>query len=215
MNMGLVRVNIHYNGKIPWLNIQGPRYDIGLSPSIYNLLKDDPRIQIHPTNNDPIMKAKKAAEAEALRATQPVVETVVDEVVVEDEVVIIEEEETLIEGELVPEFVEEEPVVDEEVRPEPVIETELSTTEEDLAIEEALRDYDEEEEDIVLYEEEIIEAEELANFVRYEEHELLEMTKAAMKSILNDERGFEPGNEFYGRYHDNHDVLIAKVLDSQ
>jgi len=197
LNMGLVRVNIHYKGKIPWLNIQGPRYNIGLSPSIYKLLKEDPRVSIYPIDNDPIMKAKKAATvAPKVEPVEVIKEVIEEEVLVEGEVVIDEE----ILEETVEEYVE--PNLDD-----------IEVTDEDLAIEAALDDYDEEIEDEVSILPELIEK--AATHAEYTKAELEVMTKADMKSILNNDRGFEPATDFYGRYHDNHDVLLQKVLDSQ
>ena len=91
----------------------------------------------------------------------------------------------------------------------------LEPDEEDLAIEQALEELpDEEEEDLIITEEELIEkAQEISGFTIYTEDELLQLTKEQLKVILNEDR--EPGTEFYGRYHDNHDVLVKKVLESQ
>lgn len=218
MNMGLIRVNIHHTGKIPWLNIQGPRYDIGLSPSIYRLLKNDPRIQVFPVDADPVMEAKRAAKKAAkLAKLEPEVE-IEDDVIepeVEPEVEI--EEEIQIEGIIVDtedELIEDDECVEEYVEPQL---NNLEVTDEDIAIELAAENFDDENDDEIEFtEEEVLkEAEELVGFVKYNNSELIDMTKADMKIVLNEDRGFEPATEFYGRYHDNHDVLLQKILDSQ
>ena len=59
LDNGFVKVNIHNEGRIPWLNIQGPRYNISVSATIYRLLREDGRVVVHPVDNDPVMRAKK------------------------------------------------------------------------------------------------------------------------------------------------------------
>lgn len=268
MNMGLIRVNIHYTGKIPWLNIQGPRYDIGLSASIYRLLSNDPRISVYPVDNDPVMAAMKAAKKAA--------EVVVPEIEPEEEVNSIDEieinvenahiinipkltkketseepiEEEVVTEDIVVEFPDTEPMTTNE-EPEEVIEEEIQIegetvtaeevqaldevapevefveptlptadyTAEDMAIEAELENEPEEDDDddIIFSDDRVLEIVQAysAGFPRYEKADLLEKTKAELKAILNDEREFAPATEFYGRYHDNHDVLLQKILDSQ
>jgi hypothetical protein len=230
---GFVKVNIHNEGRIPWLNIQGPRYNISVSATIYRLLREDGRVVVHPVDNDPVMRAKEAAKKEEQVVVQDevVVQATVDvePEIVEEEVAEPEIQEEIVEEEVLDEVTEpdviieeEEEEVVEEITPEPEIREEqpimqiLEPDEEDLAIEQALEELpEEEEENIVITEEELIEeAQEISNFTVYTEDELLQLTKEQLKVILNEDRGFEPGTEFYGRYHDNHDVLVEKVLNS-
>ena len=215
MQAGFVKVNIHNEGRIPWLNIQGPRYNISISSTIYRMLKDDTRVIVYPVDNDPVMRAKQAASVQpAKEKVVAVVEPVVEEVVVEDVVevepdIVVEE----IEGE-----VSVEEVVETPEYVEPAIMQILEPDVSDLAIEAALEGYNDEDEELVeaISEEEILEeAETVSGIYSYSEDELLQLTKEQLKVILNEDRGFEPGTEFYGRYHDNHDVLVAKVLNSQ
>ena len=215
MHADFVKVNIHNEGRIPWLNIQGPRYNISISSTIYRMLKDDTRVIVYPVDNDPVMRAKQAASVQpAKEKVVAVVEPVVEEVVVEDVVevepdIVVEE----IEGE-----VSVEEVVETPEYVEPAIMQILEPDVSDLAIEAALEGYNDEDEELVeaISEEEILEeAETVSGIYSYSEDELLQLTKEQLKVILNEDRGFEPGTEFYGRYHDNHDVLVAKVLNSQ
>ena len=215
MHADFVKVNIHNEGRIPWLNIQGPRYNISISSTIYRMLKDDTRVIVYPVDNDPVMRAKQAASVQpAKEKVVAVVEPVVEEVVVENAVevepdIVVEE----IEGE-----VSVEEVVETPEYVEPAIMQILEPDVSDLAIEAALEGYNDEDEELVeaISEEEILEeAETVSGIYSYSEDELLQLTKEQLKVILNEDRGFEPGTEFYGRYHDNHDVLVAKVLNSQ
>lgn len=229
---GFVKVNIHNEGRIPWLNIQGPRYNISVSATIYRLLREDGRVVVHPVDNDPVMRAKEAAKKEEQVVVQDevVVQATPEPEIIEEEVIEPEVQEEIVEEEVLDEVAqpdviieEDEEEVDEEITPEPEIQEEqpimqiLEPDEEDLAIEQALEELpDEEEENIVITEEELIEeAQEISGFTIYTEDELLQLTKEQLKVILNEDREFEPGTEFYGRYHDNHDVLVAKVLNSQ
>ena len=215
MHADFVKVNIHNEGRIPWLNIQGPRYNISISSTIYRMLKDDTRVIVYPVDNDPVMRAKQAASVQpAKEKVVAVVEPVVEEVVVENAVevepdIVVEE----IEGE-----VSVEEVVETPEYVEPAIMQILEPDVRDLAIEAALEGYNDEDEELVeaISEEEILEeAETVSGIYSYSEDELLQLTKEQLKVILNEDRGFEPGTEFYGRYHDNHDVLVEKVLNSQ
>ena len=215
MHADFVKVNIHNEGRIPWLNIQGPRYNISISSTIYRMLKDDTRVIVYPVDNDPVMRAKQAASVQpAKEKVVAVVEPVVEEVVVENAVevepdIVVEE----IEGE-----VSVEEVVETPEYVEPAIMQILEPDVGDLAIEAALEGYNDEDEELVeaISEEEILEeAETVSGIYSYSEDELLQLTKEQLKVILNEDRGFEPGTEFYGRYHDNHDVLVEKVLNSQ
>jgi hypothetical protein len=213
MSNGFIRVNIHNKGRIPWLNIQGPRYNISVSATIYRMLREDARVIVHPVDNDPVMEAKAKKESEPIitkTTVQPEVkleeETLIPEPETEDVDVIIEENEDLIEE-------HEEPVSYEE---QPIMQI-LEPDEDDLAIDQALEDFPEdEEEDLIITEDELgEEIQEILTVTIYTEDELLQLTKEQLKVILNKDRGFEPGTEFYGRYHDNHDVLVSKVLNSQ
>lgn len=202
--MSNIKVNIHNEGKIPWLNIQGPRYNISISSPIYGMLRNDPRVIMYPAEDDPIMR-DKLAEKERLAAIEEKV-VVVDKVVVEEEIVLPKEEEV----------VEEVPTEIEEEFPQVQIIKDFKTTDDDLLIDEALNALPEEDEeefgdeefDDLPFENEIVKE-------VYTNEELLELTKENLKTILNDDRGHQPGTEFYGRYHDNHGVLVQKVLDSQ
>jgi hypothetical protein len=229
-NTDFVRVNIHNEGKVPWLNIQGPRYGINISSTIYRILKEDPRVMVYPADNDPVMAArlqeqtKKVEEVVVTDAVEVVVK-VQEEVQVEEIVEVSNEEDIIeieadvvieeLEDETIEEVIEEEIVEEFEYQEQPIMQI-LEPDEEDRAIDEALEGYSDEEEDLIISEEEILEeVAEISGVVVYTEDELLLMTKEQLKVILNENRGFEPGTEFYGRYHDNHDVLVAKVLNSQ
>ena len=60
----LVKVNVYSKGRIPWLNILGPRTDLSVSPTIYRLLKQDPNIEIYLVEEDPnlVKQVKKVEE---------------------------------------------------------------------------------------------------------------------------------------------------------
>jgi hypothetical protein len=98
----------------------------------------------------------------------------------------------------------------------PVVQTVITKDETDLLIDAKLNQLPEDrEDDIVLNETDFAEIAEKASIKKYEPSVLKEKTKAQLKQILNVERGFEPGHKYYGGYHDNHDVLMKYVLDSQ
>lgn len=112
-----------------------------------------------------------------------------------------------------PEVVKEEIVITPE---EEVIKVEVEADDFDKLIESQLEEIPEEEApDIVLNEQDLKEIAEKATIKKYTATVLADKTKAEIKSILNDERGYQPGEKYYGRYKDTHPVLVKKVLDSQ
>jgi len=211
-DLGFIKVNIHNTGRIPWLNIQGPRYNVSISPSIYRMLSEDPRVVIYPVDNDPIARAKikEANDAKIAADAVKVEDSVVTaaEVTIEEEVV----EEITEPDIIIEEGTEEEYVPMDTYDDQPIMQI-LEPDQDDLAIDKALEDLPEEDEDDFYTETET--ATETSGILAYSKDELLQLTKEQLKVILNKDRGFEPGTEFYGRYHDNHDVLVTKVLNSQ
>jgi hypothetical protein len=215
----LATVNIHNKGLIPWLNMIGPKYNISISWALYNRLKEDPAIVIYLVNEDPVM-AKMMVDRET--AKNPVKKEeplkVVEEVKIEEKIEIVKEAAVKI-GQQIPlegghvEPYQEIPALDEQKALfDPTIASNL-----DKEIEEKLLEVDESEEDDVVQptEEDLVEIQEHLTFKRYSSDELMLFTKARLKNILNVERGFKPGDAYYGGYHDNHPELVEFVLKSQ
>ncbi len=202
--LGLVAVNIHTKGRIPWLNLMGPRYNINISNAIYQLLVSDPRVEIYRVENDPTVKP---GQKEPVQEEKPAVKTSV--LKVDDSVKIekVEKPETIVEP--VKEVKKEEIVVTTFLKEEKK-EKELDPINEE--IETKLAELPEEPElEFKIPEEE----KDGTVVVSYKKEDLEPMTKAQLKRILNIERGFEPGHQYYGSHHDGKEALIEYVLESQ
>lgn len=194
---GSITVNIHNVGRIPFFNMEGPKYRISISRSLYQKVKADyPNVIIYPVDNDPIM-AKKIAERKKANAEK---ESIAEKIVMDEKVVI-----------------EKVPVATEEVGVTKRVEISV-----DDKIDDIVKNLPVEDSPIIQpTKEDLIEIESTkatkvsSNKKRYTYLEAVALTKAQLKKILNEDRGFAPGSEFYGGYHDNHDVLVKYVLDSQ
>jgi len=207
--LGLIAVNIHTKGRIPWLNLMGPRYNINISNAIYQLLVSDPRVEIYRVENDPKIKQ---GQKEQVKEEKPVVTATTSTLKVDDSVKIEkvaepEKVETIVEQ--IKETKKEEVVVTtfvddkeqkEEIDPiDEEIETKLAELPEEPELE--FKIPEEEKDGTVM--------------VMYKKEDLEPMTKSQLKRILNIERGFEPGHQYYGSHHDGKEALIEYVLESQ
>jgi len=198
----LARVNIHNKGLIPFLNMVGPIYNIGISWPLYNRLKDDPTVIIYPVSDDPYLE-KLRAEREIQKKKELM--KVVEEKTVIKEVFEVSKEEVLI---------TEKKEVNEEIE---VVTEKEEVLDIDLEIDMKLAEVELEEDTEVVHptEEDLIEIQEHLSFKRYTYDDLKEKTKAQLKYILNIERSIEPGTKYYGGYHDTHPELIEFVLKTQ
>lgn len=118
----------------------------------------------------------------------------------------------------IPESIEEVKAVEPVITAQDLIETIVPSTELDEAIEKKLEELPEEPEigeNIVLNEEDFQEMADRSGMKKYERITLEGMTKAQLKHILNVERAFPPGHEYYGSHHDGHVALVEHVLNSQ
>jgi len=198
---GSINVNVHNEGKVPFFNFIGPKYNFVISRSVYEKVRHDyPGVIIYPVNSDPIMakkladrQAEKKVSAELIKPKSPVElikpKSPVQETVKLEEKVIIEPITTKTEitvDEEIDRMLEDAPIEVEEI---------IQPTEEDWN--------------------EIKANQEVPDFKRYTYAEAVALTKAQLKHILNVDRCFEPGTKYYGGYHDNHDILVKYVLDSQ
>jgi hypothetical protein len=164
--------------------------------------------------------------------TKPRIKTSVT-TVTSDEVLLEEKIELKVEVQIEEQLVVEEII--EEEKPEfkelleeamehldPIISIEEPTEEDlDALIEEKLENVEEEKEvveNIELTDDDLKEINEhlkMQDFPVFLREELEGMTKTQLKDILNKDREFEAGHEFYGNYHDTHQDLVRKVLSSQ
>jgi hypothetical protein len=191
----LVKVNVYSKGRIPWLNIVGPRIwdpsgktgGLEVSPTIYRLLKQDPNVEIYLLEEDPrlvkqvkkvveVVEAKVEVQIEIQEVEEKVEEAVKEKIEYESIDEIIEQRLNELPDE--PEF-EPTPLTDEDVADEPTEETRVNHNDD----------------------------------IAYTVEQLSSMTKAQMKQILLD-RGHE-NDQFTGRYHDTVEILIEKVLKTQ
>jgi len=221
--MNLIKVNIHTKGNIPWINKIGPLYGWELSPALFRLLSQDRRVEIYLVEDDPKKPlVKKVVEVK--------VEPEEDLFYVEPEKIKEETKEELpsVEKQWIPEEKVNEALA-EPIKPVEVIVAEKEefklpnfleetiATEDDKideAIAAALEELPEIDDDELEFDE--YKEDEIINYESsriYTSEELANMTKADMKEILK-ERG-HINDEYTGRYHDNVDVLIRKVLETQ
>jgi len=205
-SMGLIAVNIHNVGMIPWLNIRGPRYKITVSAAIYRLMQNDPRIKIYPIEADPIMRQLEA-DAAAKQSAEEQANLVVADAVVEEPKKMEEVE------------VNEIPISDDQTTIKDVAEVVENPEgiDFDEAIEAALDELPEEPLENIQPKEEEIEKEMLLtdDFPTYMREELIDITKVRLKEILNVERRFPKGHKYYGGYQDKRDQLIEFIMESQ
>jgi hypothetical protein len=219
--LGLVAVNIHTKGRIPWLNLMGPRYNITISNAIYQLLAADPRVEIYRVDMDPKLKPGQVPTQATSQAAPTPKESTIK---VEDTVKIEKVEEKKVEP------------IKEEVKVEQVLPTPKPLVDDNIVISTSV-DPDKKEEEVKIQMDPIDEEIEtkLAELpeepelefkipeeekdgtlmVTYKKEDLEPMTKAQLKRILNVERGFEPGHQYYGSHHDGKEALISYVLESQ
>ena len=228
----LVRVNIYNTGRIRWLNVYGPIKNSTISRSIFNILIEDPDIQLEVLD---FYNPKKVIASYGINKQQEIKESIP---VVEEESKI----ETIETKEVTPEPIsdmagieiinetdekdtkeekeinsEEETTKIEEASKEEVIPVEDTTnsisemTEEELddEISKAAEGYNADDDFIVDYSEEKTNT----DIVTYTRKKLEGKTKAEMKQILKD-RGYTEG-EYAPKYHDTLEILIRKILKTQ
>lgn len=187
--MADVYVNILNEGRIPWLRKDGPLFGYKVGPGTYEILRRDPRVELvriyHPSEAE-------AAKAKYLESKK------------EKETIILTEVPPMVEGKVVPLVDEYTPTETVTILTEPVEETS-----EDLEIDSILESVVEEPKFKVN-----INNKETEKVKSYTEEELNVMTKAQMKAILRDERGYTEG-PYAGKYHDTLEMLKRKVLSTQ
>ena len=205
----LIKVNILSSGRIPWMNIPGPKYGISISKRLYTLLSNDPRVKIElatestakPVSNESLSVSdeiviKKVETVDEKVVTDEVAESV-DEVVDESEEVIAIEPESAVDT--LTEGLSEEELLDNE------IEANLGDFTESFpdTTAEALK-------------EDVVEGDEIVSvdFKVYTEEELWEKSKEELKQILSVERSCTSG-ENAPKYADNKTVLIEKIMRTQ
>jgi hypothetical protein len=218
IKLGHIAVNIHNVGRIPVLNIPGPRYNINLSVGVYNLLRKNPRIEMYPIEEDPKMPLKNAT-APLPKIAEPVK---VENVRIEDGIRIKKEKLS------VEELTKELRVSTEEIKHSEVLEklkieeafvpkqSDEPKTDIDAAIDARISELPEEPEDDFNLAQSFGSSEQVKSVVRkYKQKDLKLMNKADLKKILNVERGYKIGDKYYGGYHDGHTALVRFILESQ
>lgn len=190
---GLVRVNILVDGRIPWLNMPGPQFNMSISKALFNTLINDPRIKLEVLQfSDPKIVLKRYGfEEEKICVKEEVkiedkkefIETKVDEDIVTEEAPIIVDEEK---------FIEENNEIDD------IIAANLKASSTDNS-DDFIVDYTAAP---VIEDEKII----------YSEKQLSIMIKSQLRDILNSRVISE---DFKPKYHDSLDELRSKVLKTQ
>jgi hypothetical protein len=215
----LIRVNIHNTGRIPILNIPGPKYNMTISLGIYRLLRRHPAVIMRTVEEDEIL-AKQNAPIQK-------VDPKISKLTLEDAIKIVEkstEKQPLTTQELSEtlkvdikktdnmQALERLKIEDSYTQPQ----KEVTKTELDLAIDARISELPEEPEDDFNLAQSFGNSEIAKSVVRkYKQRDLKLMNKADLKKILNVERGYKIGDKYYGGYHDGHTALVKFILESQ
>jgi hypothetical protein len=182
---GMIRVNIHTVGRIPWINIVGPKYDVSISPTIYRLLKRDSRIDIRTVEED---------EAANVKIETPVVEQTaksekpVETIKVEDNITITK--------------IEEPKNIVKEVE-DALLDAEIEKRLNELPVEDpfTIRMDTEETKKV--------------NLKKYSNKQLDKLTREQMFQILFDRGHTGDEDPMKPKYHDTKPMLVKKVKDTQ
>jgi hypothetical protein len=190
---GMVRVNIHNTGKIPWLNILGPKYDVSISISIFRLLKRDPRIIVRTIEED---------EALGFKIPDSQTEEIKKEVVKET-----------VETTAVAEPTNERVIIEDSVKITPIVKN--------VDVEDALLDAEIEKRINELPDQDAFkitmdqEESKIVNLKKYSNKQLDKMTREQMFQVLFDRGHTAEEDPMKPKYHDTKPMLIKKVKDTQ
>jgi len=223
MNRGnLMKVNIYTKlPEIPMLGKRKASPEWEVDPQLYRILKQDPRIEIYPVDNDPRNPKAKKVES-VIQPTKP--QPKIDSVSVETK-----------QENLVVNVVYNKPIVIEEVKQSGIITakeiidtTNLADSEIDTIIENRLNELPEEKDSdfqmnfddnrdnnieiIIPVAKGEVDLSDPVSY-KYTEKELSKLTKAQMKQILVARGHID--DELTGRYHDTLEKLMAKVFKTQ
>jgi hypothetical protein len=195
---GFVRVNIHNQGTIPWLGLNGPLYNYDISQSLFDILRNTPGVLIKTVDQE---NKEQAEKAEAARKAA---------------------EEAKRKAEIEKEATEEANAIMEKTASDGL------SVSDDVKVAQAVADSDPDKDFFEKVEDQINalpdQKSEIAEkvvaptegFKKYTEHDMDKMTTDQMRKILNEERGFsDPDSPYHGRYHDTIDGLKKKIRASQ
>lgn len=214
--MANILVNIHYTGRIPLINKNGPLYGEYLSEGVYGILRRYNFLQMERTTPE---KAKALIDRQRVEANR-------EKLIVHDEIQ-IKVVEPVHEEEYTDVIAEAVIIDEEEIDEKPIVFKDNDITNDDIFRFEQSIIKDELDDEI----DELLEGKTIPNgfnidfkldpdFVKsdtefhfYTEEELQNMTKRQMKEVLKS-RGYEKG-PYAGKYHDTVEMLIQKVLKTQ